>query len=106
MPQASMAAYSGKSVVQKLGIQPGFRIFAAGPPAAYSDIVGKLPDDVTMATGAKAPLDMVHDGHFATKISQQPKSLRFLKACLAYWLCTRAAKTRPARAKDLAWPRP
>jgi hypothetical protein len=60
MPQASMAGYSGRSVVQKLGIKPGFRIFAAGQPAAYGDIVGKLPDDVTMATAAKAPLDMVH----------------------------------------------
>jgi hypothetical protein len=55
-----MAGYSGKSVVQKLGIQPGFRIFAAGLPAPYSDIVGKLPDRVTLATAAKAPLDMVH----------------------------------------------
>jgi hypothetical protein len=55
-----MAGYSGKSVVQKLGIKPGFRIFVAGPAAAYSDIVGELPDGVTMARGAKAPLDMVH----------------------------------------------
>jgi hypothetical protein len=46
--------------VQKLGIQPGFRIFAAGAPAAYSDIVGKLPADVTIVTRLKAPLDMVH----------------------------------------------
>lgn len=55
-----MAGYSGTPLVQKLGIQPGFRIFAAGLPAAYGDIVGKLPGDVTMATAAKAPLDMVH----------------------------------------------
>jgi hypothetical protein len=37
-----MAGYSGKSVVQRLGIKPGFRIFAASLPAAYGDIVGKL----------------------------------------------------------------
>jgi hypothetical protein len=55
-----MAGYSGKSVVQRLGIQPGFCIFAAGLPAPYSDIVGKLPDRVTIVTAAKAPLDMVH----------------------------------------------
>jgi hypothetical protein len=36
--------------VQKLGIKPGFRIFAAGAPAAYRDIVGKLPAEVTIVT--------------------------------------------------------
>jgi hypothetical protein len=55
-----MAGYSGKPVVQKLGIRPGFRIFTAGLSIAYRDIVGELPDDVTIAKGAKAPLDMVH----------------------------------------------
>jgi hypothetical protein len=55
-----MAGYSGKPVIQKLGIQPGFCIFIAGAPAAYGDIVGKLPVDVTVAARPKAPLDMVH----------------------------------------------
>jgi hypothetical protein len=43
-----MAGYSGKPVVQKLGIKPGFRIFVDGAPVAYSEIVGKLPAEVTM----------------------------------------------------------
>jgi hypothetical protein len=60
-----MAGYSGKPLVQKLGIQPGFCIFIEGAPAAYADIVGKLPADVTVATRLKAPLDMVH--LFATR---------------------------------------
>ena len=55
-----MAGYSGKPVVQKLGIQPGFCIFIEGAPAAYGDIVGPLPADVTVAKRLKAPLDMVH----------------------------------------------
>lgn len=55
-----MAGASGKPVVEKLGIKPGFFIFSAGAPAAYADVVGKLPDDVTLASAAKAPLDMVH----------------------------------------------
>jgi hypothetical protein len=57
-----MAGYSGKAVVQKLGVKPGFRIFAAGLRVAYSEIVGKLPADVTIVTRltAKTPLDMVH----------------------------------------------
>jgi hypothetical protein len=55
-----MAGYSGKPLVRKLGIKPGFRIFAAGAPAAYRDIIGKLPANVTLASRLKAPLDMVH----------------------------------------------
>jgi hypothetical protein len=55
-----MAGYSGKPIVQKLGIKPGFRIFTTGLSVAYRDIVGELPDDVTIAKIAKAPLDMVH----------------------------------------------
>ena len=55
-----MAGYSGKSVVQKLGIKPGFRIFVDGAPASYEDIIGPLPADVTLAPRLKAPLDMAH----------------------------------------------
>jgi hypothetical protein len=55
-----MAGYSGKPLVQKLGIKPGFCIFVDGLAASYRDIVGELPDSVTIAKTAKAPLDMVH----------------------------------------------
>ena len=39
-----MAGYSGKSVVQKLGIKPGFCIFVDGAPAAYDEIIALLPE--------------------------------------------------------------
>ncbi|MCP3385681.1 DUF3052 family protein [Bradyrhizobium sp. CCGUVB4N] len=55
-----MAGTSGKPIVQKLGIKPGFCIFVDGLATAYRDVVGELPDDVTIARTAKAPLDMVH----------------------------------------------
>jgi hypothetical protein len=55
-----MAGYSGKSIVQKLGIKPGFRIFTAGLPLTYSEIVGSLPDAVKIVARPTAPLDMVH----------------------------------------------
>jgi len=48
-----LAGYSGKPLVQKLGIKPGFRIFAAGAPAAYSDIVGKFCAIDEMWSGLK-----------------------------------------------------
>ena len=55
-----MPGASGKSVVQKLGIKPGFRIFAAGAPAPYGDIVGELPAQVTIVPRLWATVDMVH----------------------------------------------
>jgi hypothetical protein len=55
-----MAGTSGKPLVQKLGVKPGFRIFTVGAPAAYDNIVGKLPADVTIASRLRAPLDMIH----------------------------------------------
>ena len=55
-----MAGYSGRSVVQKLGVKPGFRIFVDGAPDSYDDVIGPLPADVTLAPRLKAPLDMVH----------------------------------------------
>lgn len=55
-----MAGTSGKPLVQKLGIKPGFCIFVDGLATPYRDVVGKLPDDVTIPKTAKPPLDMVH----------------------------------------------
>ena len=55
-----MAGYSGKPLVQKLGIKPGFCIFVDGLSVSYRDIVGELPDGVILAKTARAPLDMVH----------------------------------------------
>jgi hypothetical protein len=55
-----MAGYSGKPLVQKLGIKPGFCIFVDGLAAPYRDVIGELPDGVTIAKTSKAPLDMVH----------------------------------------------
>ena len=76
-----MAGTSGKPVVEKLGIKPGFFIFSAGAPSAYADIVGKLPDGVTMARSAKAPLDMVH--LFVTEAKGLAAKLRDYRKAIA-----------------------
>jgi hypothetical protein len=75
-----MAGYSGKPVVQKLGIKPGFRIFVGHAPSGYSDIVGKLPDDVTVAVRLKPPLDMVHV--FASAAAGLAGKLRSYRAAI------------------------
>jgi|ERR1700759_601776 hypothetical protein len=55
-----MSGASGRTVIQKLGIKPGFCILTAGAPGAYADIVGTLPEGVTIVREPKAPLDMAH----------------------------------------------
>jgi hypothetical protein len=76
-----VSGYSGKPVVQKLGVKPGFRILCVGAPAAYADIVGKLPAGVTMASAAKAPLDMVH--LFVTEAKGLAAKLRDYRKAIA-----------------------
>ena len=55
-----MAGYSGKPLVQKLGIKPGTRIAILNAPRGYDGILGKLPTAVTRRTSAAGPLDFVH----------------------------------------------
>ena len=76
-----MAGYSGKSVVQKLGIKPGFRIFVDGAPSSYDDVIGPLPADVTLASRLKAPLEMAH--LFATEAAALRKKLPACRDAIA-----------------------
>jgi hypothetical protein len=75
-----MAGYSGKPLVQKLGIKPGFRILTTGAPAAYGAIVGKLPAGVTIVTRLAGTVDMVHV--FATDAAVLGSKLRACRAAI------------------------
>jgi hypothetical protein len=55
-----MAGASGKSLSQKLGLKPGFRIFADGAPGDYRKLVGEWPEGAKLVKEASAPLDLVH----------------------------------------------
>ncbi|MHC2337605.1 DUF3052 domain-containing protein [Bradyrhizobium sp. USDA 4454] len=87
-----MAGYSGKPIVQKLGLKPGFCIFVDGLSVPYSDIVGQLPADVRIVKTARAPLDVVH-----------------LFAAEARGLATKLERYREAIAPDgmiwVSWPK-
>jgi hypothetical protein len=76
-----MAGSSGKQLSQKLGIKPGFRIFADSPPKSYSEIVGNLPDGAKILSRATASLDMVH--LFVTQSSGLAGRLKRLRAAIA-----------------------
>jgi hypothetical protein len=76
-----MAGYSGKSLSQKLGIKPGFRIFADSSPRPYRDIVGDLPDEVKIVARATASLDMAH--LFVTEAAGLAEKLERLRGAIA-----------------------
>ncbi|BBB96798.1 MULTISPECIES: DUF3052 family protein [Bradyrhizobium] len=76
-----MAGRSGKPVVQKLGLKPGFCIFVDGLSAPYDDVVGELPADVLVAKTARAPLDAVH--LFAAKAEGLAAKLRCYRQAIA-----------------------
>jgi hypothetical protein len=78
---AVVAGTSGKPLVQKLGIKPGFRIFTIGVPAAYDTIVGPLPAKVRVVTRANAAVDMVH--LFATEAAGLDRKLHIARAAIA-----------------------
>jgi hypothetical protein len=76
-----MAGYSGKPLMQKLGLKPGFCLFVDGAPASYDEIVGPLPDDIRIAARLKPPLDVVHI--FATKAAVLRKKLPACREAVA-----------------------
>jgi hypothetical protein len=76
-----MAGASGRTVTQKLGIKPGFCIFADGAPIAYDKIVGRLPDNASVQDELKPPVDMVHV--FATQAAGLTAKLRRYRKAIA-----------------------
>jgi len=54
-----VAGYSGKPLVQKLGIKSGSTIAVIGAPRGYARTLGKLPSGVTHRTSAVGPLDFI-----------------------------------------------
>lgn len=55
-----MAGYSGTPLVKKLGIKPGWHIFADDAPSGYQALLAPLPDGVTFRSAPGADVDMVH----------------------------------------------
>ena len=54
------AGYSKRSLSQKLGLKPGFRLMILNPPPGYEATLGPLPAEVTVATELTGPLDFIH----------------------------------------------
>ena len=76
-----MAGTSGRSVIQKLGLKPGFCVFVDGLSVPYGDIVGELPAGVRLTKTVRAPLDAVHV--FATEARGLASRLRRYREAIA-----------------------
>jgi hypothetical protein len=87
-----MAGYSGKTLVQKIGLKAGHRLALTGEPDGFIKELAPLPDNVNVVTGGKAPLDCVI--LFASEAHG-------LEARIARW----GARLAPAAMLWVAWPK-
>jgi hypothetical protein len=55
-----VAGYSGRSLVEKLGIKPRTRIAIVDPPRGFRATLGKLPDGVTVASRLSGSYPFIH----------------------------------------------
>jgi len=76
-----MAGTSGRSVIQKLGLKPGFCVFVDGLSVPYRAIVGELPADMRIAKTVRPSLDAVH--LFATEAKGLSVKLRRYREAIA-----------------------
>lgn len=54
------AGYSGKPLVEKLGIKPDMRIALLNTPDSYHSLLGSLPTGVTVNNALEEPCDLIH----------------------------------------------
>ena len=54
-----MAGYSGTPLAKKLGIKEGHRLAFPGAPKGFDELLGQLPDGVTVKSRAAGPLDVI-----------------------------------------------
>ncbi|HXJ31810.1 MAG TPA: DUF3052 domain-containing protein [Gemmatimonadales bacterium] len=75
------AGYSGKRLVDKLGIKPGMGLAIIGAPRGYRSTLGALPAGVTVVAAPRGMLPLVH--FFTTKRSLLERRFPALKRVLA-----------------------
>ena len=87
-----MAGYSGKALVQKIGLKPGYRLALAGEPEGFIKELDPLPEGTIVVTSGNKPLDCVI--LFAGEA-------RNLEARVVRW----AARLTPAGMLWVTWPK-
>ncbi|MEX2155574.1 MAG: hypothetical protein WD773_01905 [Gemmatimonadales bacterium] len=93
-----MAGYSGRPLVEKLGIKAGYRIAIVNAPRGYRTTLGTLPAGVTVAAAARESLPFIQ--FFTTSRraleAKFPALVRALAPAGALWVSwpKRASKDR------------
>lgn len=52
--------YSGTPLARKLGLKPGFRVYACGAPTNYQELLGPLPEDIEFVARPGKTTALVH----------------------------------------------
>lgn len=83
-----MAGYSGTPLARKLGIKAGSRVFVAGSPMAYQELLDPMPADVTLQPAPDSSTDIIH--LFSTSRAKladaMKKSLGQMRPNAAIWV--------------------
>ena len=83
-----MAGYSGRSLVEKLGIKPRTRIAVVNPPRGFRATLGKVPPGVTVVGHARGVFPFIHFFVVSRDIleSRLPALLKALEPAGALWI--------------------
>jgi hypothetical protein len=87
-----MAGYSGTPLAVKLGIKPGMKLYIAGGPDNYLELIDPLPENVRIADRISKQIDLVHI--FATSRNELSRRLAEYRA-----------KLDPQAAVWVSWPK-
>jgi len=70
-----------KSLIEKLGIKEGVKVFVPNPPKSYWQTLGELPNGVFVAKALRGPLDFIH--FFTIKRDELERKFPILKRKLS-----------------------
>ena len=87
-----MAGYSGTPLATKLGIKEAHRVAFLSAPVGFRELLGELPDGVSIMTRPSGPLDVVV--FFTKRRAELERRLPALRRALA-----------PAAGLWIAWPK-
>lgn len=69
--------YSKKSLLEKLGIKESFKVAILNRPPNYEKLIGKLPENVTLISSLRSPLNFIH--FFSKSREELERKLPILK---------------------------
>ena len=84
-----MAGYSGKSLIQKLGIKPGARLCIVEAPAGFDATLGQLPDGVIKTTTLRGSHDVVllFGKSIKTLETRYDEVAKIVAPAGSFWVC-------------------